>query len=52
MIPLKEIVSGLKGIGYDGPVSLEMFRPEYWVRPPEEVAKKGIESIRKLIQFK
>ena len=49
VIPLKEIVSGLKGIGYDGPVSLEMFRPEYWVRPPEEVARRGIEAIRKLI---
>jgi 2-keto-myo-inositol isomerase len=49
VIPLKKIVSGLKGIGYDGPVSLEMFRPEYWARLPEEVARKGIESIRKLI---
>jgi 2-keto-myo-inositol isomerase len=49
VIPLKEIVSGLKGIGYDGPVSLEMFRPEYWARPPEEVARKGMEAIRKFI---
>jgi 2-keto-myo-inositol isomerase len=49
VIPLEEIVSGLKGIGYDGPVSLEMFRPEYWVRPPEEVARRGMESIRKYI---
>jgi len=49
VIPLKEIISGLKGIGYDGPVSLEMFRPEYWGRPPEEVAQKGMESIKKYI---
>jgi 2-keto-myo-inositol isomerase len=48
-IPLKEIVSELKGIGYDGPVSLEMFRPEYWTCPPEEVARKGMESIKKYI---
>jgi 2-keto-myo-inositol isomerase len=49
VIPLKEIVSGLKGIGYDGPVSLEMFRPEYWARPPEEVARRGMQSIKKYI---
>ena len=49
VIPLKQIMSGLKEIGYDGPVSLEMFRPEYWTRPAEEVARRGMESIRKYI---
>jgi 2-keto-myo-inositol isomerase len=49
VIPLKEIVSKLKEIGYDGPVSLEMFRPEYWSRPPEEVAAKGMEAIKKFV---
>lgn len=49
VIPLKEIISKLKEIHYDGPVSIEMFRPEYWVRPPEEVAKKGIEAIKKFL---
>ena len=34
VIPLGEIVAGLKNIHYDGPVSLEMFRPAYWFRPP------------------
>ena len=47
VIPLAEIVSSLKNIRYDGPVSLEMFRPAYWSLPPEEVAKKGIGAIRK-----
>jgi 2-keto-myo-inositol isomerase len=49
VIPLKEIISRLKEIHYDGPVSIEMFRPEYWTRPSEEVAKKGIEAIRKFL---
>ena len=49
VIPLKEIISRLKEIHYDGPVSIEMFRPEYWTRPAEEVAKKGMEAIRKFI---
>jgi len=48
-IPLAEIVAGLKEIRYEGPVSLEMFRPGYWSRPPEEVARKGIDSIRKFL---
>jgi 2-keto-myo-inositol isomerase len=49
VIPLKTIISKLKEIHYDGPVSLEMFRPEYWSRPPVEVAKKGIEAIRRFV---
>jgi len=49
VIPLKEIFSRLKEIHYDGPVSIEMFRPEYWTQPAEEVAKKGMEAIRKFI---
>ncbi len=49
IIPLKDIISKLKSIHYDGPVSIEMFRPEYWVRPPEEIARKGIQAIKKFI---
>ena len=49
IIPLAEIVSSLKDIHYDGPVSLEMFRPAYWSRPPEEVARQGIDAIRKFL---
>lgn len=49
VIPLREIVSRLKEIRYDGPVSIEMFRPEYWAQPAEEVAQKGMEAIRKFI---
>ena len=49
VIPLKEIISRLKEIHYDGPVSIEMFRPEYWTHPAEEVAKKGMEAIRKFL---
>jgi 2-keto-myo-inositol isomerase len=49
-IPLTGIIAEVKGIGYDGPVSLEMFRPEYWKLPAIEVAQKGIESIRRFIE--
>lgn len=49
VIPLREIMARLKEIHYDGPVSIEMFRPEYWIQPAEEVARKGMEAIRKFI---
>ncbi len=49
VIPLEEIVAGLKNIHYDGPVSLEMFRPAHWSHPPEVIAKKGIDAIRKFL---
>lgn len=49
VIPLAEILAHVKKSGYDGPVSLEMFRPAYWLRPSEEIARKGIVAIRKLI---
>lgn len=38
VIPLDEICSRLAGTGYDGPCSVELFRPEYWEWQPEELA--------------
>jgi 2-keto-myo-inositol isomerase len=41
VIPLDEICQRLQGIGYDGPCSIELFRPEYWAWNPLEVAVKA-----------
>lgn len=41
ILPIKEIKEHLDGIGYDGPVSVEIFRPEYWEQDPFEVAIKA-----------
>jgi len=49
VIPLKEIISKLREIRYDGPVSIEMFRPEYWAEPAEEVARRGIAAIKRFL---
>lgn len=38
VIPLKEIWRRLRARGYRGPVSVELFHPEYWKRDPEQVA--------------
>ena len=48
--PLTEFIEAAKSIGYDGSVSLELFNPAYWKLPPEEVASKAIESLKKYIE--
>ncbi|MGH9948279.1 MAG: sugar phosphate isomerase/epimerase family protein [Pyrinomonadaceae bacterium] len=39
ILPIKKIKEHLDNIGYDGPVSVEIFRPEYWEQDPFEVAR-------------
>lgn len=38
VIPLDDILTRLKQIGFDGLCSIELFRPEYWERDPAELA--------------
>ena len=49
ILPIKEIKSHLDGIGYDGPVSVEIFRPEYWEQDPFEVARTAKEATEKVL---
>jgi 2-keto-myo-inositol isomerase len=49
IIPLDEICARLKGIHYDGPVSIELFRPEYWGWDPLQVAIKARQSALKVL---
>jgi 2-keto-myo-inositol isomerase len=39
VIPLRDLLERLRGIGYDGPCSIELFRPAYWNRDPLELAR-------------
>ncbi|HJU93562.1 MAG TPA: sugar phosphate isomerase/epimerase [Pyrinomonadaceae bacterium] len=39
ILPLREIVSAFRRIGYDKVASVEIFRPEYWERNPFELAR-------------
>lgn len=41
VIPLKEIIGAVRGIGYDGVASIEIFRPEYWAHDPLAVAREA-----------
>jgi 2-keto-myo-inositol isomerase len=44
-----EIFSLLKEKGYQGYLSYEAPNPEYWSRPPEEVAREALDATRKLL---
>jgi 2-keto-myo-inositol isomerase len=44
VIPLDEICARLKRIHFDGPTSIELFRPEYWNWDPLQVAVKARQS--------
>lgn len=41
ILPLAGILRALKAIGYAGKFSVEIFRPQYWNRPPLQVAKEA-----------
>jgi 2-keto-myo-inositol isomerase len=47
-IDLAAFTSRLKSIGYDGFLSLELLRPEYWEQDPLLVASTGRESMRRI----
>jgi len=46
VIKLKEFRDSLVSASYDGYVSLELLRPEYWERDAEEVARRGRGGLR------
>jgi 2-keto-myo-inositol isomerase len=49
ILPLKEIIEALRGIGYDGVASVEIFRPEYWERDPFELARDARAATEKVL---
>lgn len=44
------IKAATKKAGYEGFLSLELFNEEYWREDPEEVAKPGAESLKRLLE--
>jgi 2-keto-myo-inositol isomerase len=49
-IPLADIFGALRAAGFDGTVSVEIFRPEYWERAPEDVARTAREKALAVLQ--
>ena len=48
--PLDEVFQLLKGIGFSGVFSLELFNPGYWEQDPLAVAKTGLEKMKAAVQ--
>jgi 2-keto-myo-inositol isomerase len=50
IIPLPGILKELRGIGYAGKMSVEIFRPQYWSRPPLQVARQARAASLRLLR--
>jgi len=46
VIPLTLMLRVLKAIGYDGALSVEIFRQEYWDRPIDSIARESLHSLK------
>lgn len=40
----------LRACGYEGMVSVETFRPEYWTRPPRWVVENACRTLRQALE--
>ncbi|MBI5301842.1 MAG: sugar phosphate isomerase/epimerase [Chloroflexi bacterium] len=49
VIPLANIINAVRGIGFDGVASVEIFRPEYWAREPGAVAQEAIAKSKRVL---
>ena len=49
ILPLPQLLADLRGIGFHGPLSLELFNRDHWQQEPVEVAQTGMRKIREVI---
>lgn len=49
ILPLPQLLADLRGTGFRGPLSLEMFSRDHWKQDPLEVARTGMAKIRHVI---
>ena len=49
ILPLREMVSAFRSIGYDKVASVEIFRPEYWERDPFALARDAREATERVL---
>ncbi len=50
VIDLTQVIAMLKQVGYNGFISLELFRPDLWERDPLEVAKEGLAAMKRICE--
>lgn len=49
IIPLTKMFGVLKSIGYDGALSVEIFRQEYWDRPIDRITRESLNSLKRMM---
>jgi 2-keto-myo-inositol isomerase len=49
IVPLDVTIGLLRQVGYDGPVSLELFNETLWKADPADVLKTGYERLSRLL---
>ncbi|HEX8202228.1 MAG TPA: TIM barrel protein, partial [Isosphaeraceae bacterium] len=48
--PLRELLRGLRAIGFRGVLSLELFNRDYWQQDARAVARAGLEKMRAVVR--
>ena len=51
ILPLREMVSAFRRIGYDDVASVEIFRPEYWERDPFQLARGAKVATQQIVNL-
>jgi 2-keto-myo-inositol isomerase len=50
ILPLREMVSAFRHIGYDKVASVEIFRPEYWEKDPFALARDAYAATKQVLE--
>jgi sugar phosphate isomerase/epimerase len=50
VVDLKRVIANLRKIGYNGPLSLELFNRSLWKQDPTDVCKRGLERMKALVE--
>ncbi len=48
--PLNTLIENLRSIGFHGMLSLEVFNRDYWAQDPRQVARTGLEKMKRVVQ--
>jgi len=51
ILPLQQMISAFRKIGYDKVASVEIFRPEYWERNPFDLARDAHAATKRVITW-
>lgn len=50
VMPLKEVLHKFKQTGYQGYLSVEIFRDEYWKKDPITISKESLETLKNIMK--